>query len=70
MWCFAIAHRSSRTCSTPYTQAASVEGPLNDALRAIYNDGLPLSGYAVELVILAAWMVAGFLLSLRLFRWQ
>ena len=43
---------------------------LNDALRAIYNDALPFSGYAVELAILAAWMVIGFVLSLRLFRWQ
>jgi ABC transporter DrrB family efflux protein len=53
----------------PFVQALPLTA-LNDALRAIYNDGLPLSGYAVELAILAAWLVAGFLLSLRLFRWQ
>jgi ABC-2 type transport system permease protein len=43
---------------------------LNDALRTVYNDGLPLYAAAVPLGILAAWMVLGFLLALRWFRWQ
>jgi ABC-2 type transport system permease protein len=43
---------------------------LNDALRAVYNDALPMTAYAGELAILLAWMVAGFLLSVRFFRWQ
>jgi ABC-2 type transport system permease protein len=43
---------------------------LNDALRAVYNDGLPFGAYAGEIAILAVWMVAGFLLTLRWFRWQ
>jgi ABC-2 type transport system permease protein len=43
---------------------------LNDALRAVYNDALPFTAYAGELAILLAWMVAGFLLSVRFFRWQ
>jgi ABC-type multidrug transport system permease subunit len=53
----------------PFVQALPLTA-LNDALRAIYNDALPLGGYAIELGILAAWMVIGFLLSLRFFRWQ
>lgn len=53
----------------PVVQALPLTA-LNDALRAIYNDALPFSAYAGELAILAAWMAAGFLLSLRLFRWQ
>jgi ABC-2 type transport system permease protein len=53
----------------PVVQALPLTA-LNDALRAIYNDALPIGGYAVELAILAAWMVVGFVLSLRLFRWQ
>jgi ABC-2 type transport system permease protein len=43
---------------------------MNDALRAVYNDGLGFSGYAGDVAILAAWMVVTFLLSIRLFRWQ
>ncbi len=43
---------------------------LNDALRAIYNDGTSLAGCAFELAVLAAWGVLGFGIALRLFRWQ
>jgi ABC-2 type transport system permease protein len=43
---------------------------LNDALRAIYNDGAGLGSIVLELVILLAWTAATFLLALRLFRWQ
>jgi ABC-2 type transport system permease protein len=43
---------------------------LNDALRAVYNDGLPLSSAAVPLAILAAWGVLSFLAAIKLFRWQ
>jgi ABC-2 type transport system permease protein len=53
----------------PFVQALPLTA-LNDALRAVYNDALPLSGYAGELAILAAWMAATFLLSVRWFRWQ
>ena len=53
----------------PFVQALPLTA-LNDALRAVYNDGLPFAAYAGELAILAAWMVVGFLLTLRLFRWQ
>lgn len=53
----------------PFVQALPLTA-LNDALRAIYNDALPLGAYAGELAILAGWMALSFLLSLRLFRWQ
>jgi ABC-type multidrug transport system permease subunit len=43
---------------------------LNDATRAVYNDGLPLAAVGGELAILAAWMVVCFALALRTFRWQ
>jgi ABC-2 type transport system permease protein len=53
----------------PFVQALPLTA-LNDALRAVYNDALPFTAYAGELAILLAWMVIGFLLSLRWFRWQ
>lgn len=43
---------------------------LNDALRAVYNDGLPLTAAALPLAILTLWMGASFALALRWFRWQ
>jgi ABC-2 type transport system permease protein len=53
----------------PFVQALPLTA-LNDALRAVYNDALPITAYAGELAILAAWMVVTFLLSVRWFRWQ
>ena len=43
---------------------------LNDALRAIVNEGLTLTQVASELAILASWGLVCFVLALRLFRWQ
>ncbi len=43
---------------------------LNEALRAIYNDGLGLLAVPGELAILGVWTVASFLVALRIFRWQ
>lgn len=43
---------------------------LNDALRAVYNDGLPITAAAGELGLLSLWTAAAFFLALRLFRWQ
>lgn len=42
---------------------------LNDALRNVINDSAGLSSVAGQIAILAAWAVAGFALSARLFRW-
>jgi ABC-2 type transport system permease protein len=53
----------------PFIQALPLTA-LNDALRAVYNDGLGFRGYAGELAILAAWTVVTFVLSVRWFRWQ
>lgn len=44
--------------------------PLNDALRAVYNDGASVAAVAGELLIVAAWGAGAFLLALRWFRWQ
>jgi ABC-2 type transport system permease protein len=43
---------------------------LNDALRAVYNDGLPLAATAGDLALLAGWTALTFILALRWFRWQ
>ena len=43
---------------------------LNDALRAVVNDGAALSDRWPEALVLAAWTAASFALALRIFRWQ
>jgi len=43
---------------------------LNDALRAVYNEGLPLTAVGGDLVLLAGWTGLTFALALRWFRWQ
>ncbi len=43
---------------------------VNNALRAIANEGVGLAGVAVPLAGLLAWGVLGFLLALRLFLWE
>lgn len=43
---------------------------LNDALRAVMNEGAPIASTWVELAVLAAWGAGGFLLALKIFRWQ
>jgi ABC-2 type transport system permease protein len=43
---------------------------LNDALRAVVNHGGGVDDLWVSWLVLAAWTVGGFLVSMRLFRWQ
>lgn len=43
---------------------------LNDALRAVYNDGRPLTEVPLELLILLFWTIAPALVALRIFRWR
>jgi ABC-2 type transport system permease protein len=43
---------------------------LNDALRAIVNEGQSITAVATETAILTTWGVVSFVLSLKLFRWQ
>jgi ABC-2 type transport system permease protein len=53
----------------PLVQALPLTA-LNDALRLVYNEGAGPAAVAPEAAILAAWTVVGFVLALRLFRWQ
>ena len=43
---------------------------LNDALRAVMNDGLGIQSVASELAILVAWTVGTYVVGLKIFRWQ
>jgi ABC-2 type transport system permease protein len=43
---------------------------LVDALRAVINEGQPLTSLPSELAILGGWATVSFGLALRLFRWQ
>lgn len=43
---------------------------LNDALRAVMNEGAGLSAVAAPAAILAAWGVVTFVTALKIFRWQ
>jgi ABC-2 type transport system permease protein len=43
---------------------------LNDALRAVINDGAALSATWPSLLVLTVWGMASFLIALKIFRWQ
>ncbi|HEU4521390.1 MAG TPA: ABC transporter permease, partial [Thermoanaerobaculia bacterium] len=43
---------------------------LNDALRAVMNDGLGLAAVASEIGVLLAWTVVTYAVGLKIFRWQ
>jgi ABC-type multidrug transport system permease subunit len=43
---------------------------LNDAMRAVVNEGRAVSTVAREMAVLATWGLVSFVLSLKLFRWQ
>ncbi len=43
---------------------------LNDAMRAVVNEGQAIGAVASEIAILATWGLVSFVLSLKLFRWQ
>lgn len=43
---------------------------LNDALRAVVNDGLPLAATWSEMAVLLGWGLVSFVIALRIFRWQ
>jgi ABC-type multidrug transport system permease subunit len=43
---------------------------LNDALRAVMNDGMSLVAIGTQLLTLTAWMVLSFVIGLKIFRWQ
>jgi ABC-type multidrug transport system permease subunit len=43
---------------------------LNDALRAVVNDGAGLAAVGLSIAILSLWGVVSFIIALRIFRWQ
>lgn len=43
---------------------------LNDALRAVMNEGAGLASVTPQLAVLAAWGVVTFVTALKIFRWQ
>jgi ABC-type multidrug transport system permease subunit len=43
---------------------------LNDALRAVINDGMPLTHVVPPLLALLAWALVTFTIGLKIFRWQ
>jgi ABC-type multidrug transport system permease subunit len=53
----------------PIVQALPLTA-MNDALRAVINEGQPLATQGGELAILAAWGTITFAIALRIFRWQ
>jgi ABC-type multidrug transport system permease subunit len=53
----------------PFIQALPLTA-LNDALRAVYNEGHGIAAVVPEVAILAAWAAGAFLLAMRTFRWQ
>jgi len=53
----------------PFIQALPLTA-LNNALRALMNEGASLSSNWVPIAILLAWCVASFVVALKIFRWQ
>jgi ABC transporter DrrB family efflux protein len=43
---------------------------LNDALRAVMNDAMPLHAVAMPMLVLTVWGIVCFAIALRIFRWQ
>jgi len=72
MWVFSgVFFSSSRFPDViqPFVQALPLTA-VNDALRANMLEGASLVQVAPELAIVGAWMIASFLVALRIFRWQ
>jgi ABC-2 type transport system permease protein len=72
MWIFSGVFFSSTRfpdALQPFIQALPLTA-VNDALRASMLEGAGLARLAPELAIVAAWLVASFLLAVRLFRWR
>lgn len=72
MWVFSgvfFASSNFPDVLQPFVQALPLTA-LNDALRAVMNDGEPLAAIWRELAIMSAWGGVSFALSLKLFRWS
>ena len=53
----------------PFIQALPLTA-LNDALRAVVNEGASLAAVASEIAIMTGWGAISFVIALRLFRWK
>jgi ABC-2 type transport system permease protein len=53
----------------PFVQALPLT-IVNNALRAVMDEGASLAASSQPILILGAWTVVGFILALRLFRWE
>ena len=72
MWVFSgvfFASSNFPDAAQPFVQALPLTA-LNDALRAVMNDGEPLRAIWSELAILGVWGGASFVAALKLFRWS
>jgi ABC-type multidrug transport system permease subunit len=72
MWIFSgvfFASSNFPDVMQPFIQALPLTA-LNDAFRAIINEGLPLTSQWHEVGILVGWGGTAFTLALRLFKWQ
>ena len=72
MWVLSGVFFSYRTFPEaihPFIQALPLTA-INDAMRAIMNDGLPLAALPGPLAVLLAWGVGSFGLALAIFRWR
>ena len=72
MWVFSgVFFSSSRfpEAVQPFVQALPLTA-VNDALRANMLEGATIAQVAPELAIVAAWLVATFVIALKIFRWQ
>jgi ABC-2 type transport system permease protein len=64
---FSTSHFPDRVL--PYIRLLPLTA-LNDALRAVVNEGVGPEGVARGVVVLAAWGVVSFVAALRMFRWR
>jgi ABC-2 type transport system permease protein len=72
MWIFSgvfFASTNFPDVMQPFIQALPLTA-LNDAFRAVINEGMPLLSQWREMAILGAWGSAAFGVALKLFRWQ
>jgi ABC-type multidrug transport system permease subunit len=72
MWVFSgvfFASSNFPDVMQPFIQALPLTA-LNNGLRAVINEGVPLSSLWREMTILGAWGAVSFAVALKVFRWQ
>jgi ABC-type polysaccharide/polyol phosphate export permease len=72
MWIFSgIFFSTDRFPSSaqPFVQALPLTA-LNDALRAVMNEGATLGANVAGIGVLSAWGLVSFVIALKIFRWQ